>query len=172
MILKEGQRVSSFNDILINILLSLPIIATDIGMCANLIVNFRDVIKATRVAYVFFGVSLLYFNYCIFVFHKLKVRQILTELQMVLDQSKFLDTVRWATKVLNLTHFVFSEKLTPLYNKYLQIEKKSERFTRYATNLVLINGIVCLSSPFIMAGICYLNGTYTQNVWYDIYPVV
>lgn len=97
MILKEGQGVSTFNNILINILLSMPIIITIIGMFANLIVNFTDVIKATRVAYVFFGIILLYCNYCIFIFNKLKVRQILTELEMVVDDSKLIDSIRSVT---------------------------------------------------------------------------
>lgn len=89
MILKENQRQSNFNDILLNIAYSIPMVLTNLGMFAYFVVNITDVTKATAVAYTLFAVCLFYSKYCIFIFQKPRIRVIFDELQRIVNESKW-----------------------------------------------------------------------------------
>lgn len=86
---QTNQNALNMHNLLFNLIYSMPMIYTSIGMVSYFIVNISNLPKATEVAYVIFALFIYLPIYWIFVLQKNRTQNVMDALQYAVDQSTF-----------------------------------------------------------------------------------
>lgn len=90
---QTNQKSLNLSNLLFNLIYSMPMIYTTIGMVSYFIVNISNLPKATEVAYIIFALFIYLPIYWIFVLQKNRTQNVLDALQYAVDQSTFLQAI-------------------------------------------------------------------------------
>lgn len=178
LLLTENQNSDS-DKLIFNIFYTMPMVAIIVFSIAYFIENMSDMSKATEASYAIIGICLYFAEYWAFALQKIEFREMLADLQDIVDMSELSQTLGirfhyrlyWMYILFDLL-IVWTGKHTPTFKSYEAIEEKANDFTKKFTYRLCAIVSVCFVLPYIVAAFTFIMGTYTHEVWYLPYKNV
>lgn len=153
-----------------NVLISVPMLVLLLPLCGYLVATGNHLLSATDVFYVIAADCLCIGQYWFLVAQKRQLLNLMSELQVLIDQSKWQFerfASYWLVLIFFFLHFVsLEEGELRLFDKFVQVEKQVYTFTKQMKAFVTFASSICLFLPCIYAGIRFTLGVYSHNDWW------
>lgn len=154
-----------------NVLITMPLVILLLPLCGYIAFNVHSLLSATDVFYLIAACLQSIGQYWFLVAHKAPLQDLISELQMLIDQSIYIYQ-NWTFSCYQWIQFTMilfirlGECESRVFHKFIQAEHQVTFFTKQMKVFVTFCCAFCFSMPYIYVAYRSITGEYKDSDWY------